>query len=194
MEVACVLQSIIMAITKIQRICLINQKSKFCLLVYILQSLQVNIYRPISTITIHYLVAGEKNSCFSLELKDATSFDHTSKLNHGHLGDCGKYSTPLKKKWGVFFQSLVIGTHHPVSTALWIIQVYRVMIHFSPGGFTCTVVCYNILQWGISTRAAAFSPSLPQESKWPLGLALEVRLLLYTFSHLLFQHNFSYFM
>lgn len=98
MDIACVLQSIIMAIMKIQRICLINQKSKLCLLVCILQSLQVNIYRLISTITIHYLVAGEKTSCFSLELKDATSFDHTSKLNQGHLGDCGKYSTPLKKK------------------------------------------------------------------------------------------------
>lgn len=110
MEVACVLQSIIMATMKIQRICLINQKSKFCLLVYILQSLQVAVYKLVS------LFNGWKNSCFLLELKDATSFDHTSKLNQGHLGDCGKYSTPLKKKWRVFSNHLLLA--HTILLAL----------------------------------------------------------------------------
>lgn len=48
MDIACVIQSIIMAITKIQKICLIIQKSKLCLLVSILQPLQMDVYKLVS--------------------------------------------------------------------------------------------------------------------------------------------------
>lgn len=45
MEVAYVLRSIFMAIKQMQRIFLIHQKSKLCLLAYILLSLQMDSYK-----------------------------------------------------------------------------------------------------------------------------------------------------